>query len=479
MPCGPKRPIRQPQRRRTNEQTNDSGLQLFSRTPIFTDAVVDPLDSRYFWFFLATMPQVFNYTELFPSIVSDIFSQTLDNVCVKYSVLSISSMIADFRLQRSLERFEVHYIVSLRKIQEAINKNELDQGLAIAVFLITWIDAVRARMSSCRKHLHGLSLIIQQLQPCVRNPMGGSVTSPFLMLIWRLAIRLDCQMSFHSQREPVLQMAGGAEDFHRRWITKITTAGDATEWALSAFALDTIVQKTLIYGIQVYRLRRASASVGNSQSPELTQRKIRSLVGILRSELNLWRERPIIQHTLRCEELAAEISSLTVEISNYTTSSNPVVETINVGNTLTVSDSNDEFRFLHYPKLHIQNSLFINLLITWRAISILISLIEQPRIGWKTCPARFRYAVEICRSVAALGEDRGRTGSYKHFPIFLTLVAFGSDSPNEWQWVFNKAKELGVRFPFSRSGYAVFERLWRSDGDFWEEMAKTNPVTNI
>ena len=478
MLCGVKLPVHQPHRRRVKPRKNslDSALRMFYKTPTFTDAVVDPLDSRYFWFFLASMHQVFNYTELFPTVVSDIFSRTLDNVCVKYSVLSISSIIADFRLKRSLERFEINYIVSLRKIQDTIDRNELDEGLAIAVFIIAWIDAVRARMSSCRKHLHGLSLILQQVQPTCHNPMGRPVSSPFLMLIWRLAVRLDCAMSFYSVQEPVLQMIGGAEDFHRQWVTKVTAAGDATDWALAAFALDSIVQKALTYGVQIYRLRKTAESSGNSQSQELN-RKIQSLLGILRVEINLWRERAIVQHALRSEELAAAVNSPTNLTSiNSTTSSTPLSGSISPSESLSVTDSTE--LFLHYPRLHILNSLFANLLITWRAVSILISLIERPRIGWKTCPMRFRYAVEICRSLAALGEDRGRTGSYKHFPLFMILVAFGSDSPLEWKWAFDRAKQLGISFPFSKDGYTVFERLWKSDGDYWDEMVGTNQVTD-
>ena len=478
MICGPKLPVHHSHRRRIKAPTKhiDPALRIFYKTPTFTDAVVDPLDSRYFWFFLASMNQIFNYTELFPSIVSDIFSRTLDNVCVKYSVLSISSIIADFRLRRSLERFEVNYIVSLRKIQECIDRNELDEGLAIGVFLIAWIDAVRARMSSCRKHLHGLSLILQQVEPTCRNPSNGrSVTSPFLMLIWRLSVRLDCAVSFYSLQEPVLQMAAGAEDFHRQWVSKVTAAGDATDWALAAFALDSCYQRTLTYGIQVYKLRNAAESSGNSESPEL-QRKIKSLLGILRVEVNMWRERPIVQHALRSEELAEAVHSPTTPATS-TTSPTPLSESICPSEPISGADSDDQF--LHYPRMHILNSLFASLLISWRGISILVSLIDQPRIGWRTCPMRFRYAVEICRSLAALGEDRGRTGSYKYFPIFMILVAFGSDSPTEWKWAYDKAKELGVSFPFSRDGYVVFEQLWKSDGNYWEEMAKTNEVTDI
>jgi hypothetical protein len=110
-----------------------------------TEAVVDPLDSRYFSFFLTSVPEMLVYSNLFPSLVGDIFCGGVQHTCVSRSILSTASMIADHRLQRPMDRCKVQYITTIQLIQSAIREERVDESLAIAVFLIAWGDAISSR----------------------------------------------------------------------------------------------------------------------------------------------------------------------------------------------------------------------------------------------------------------------------------------------------------------------------------------------
>src|SRR5436190_795374 len=145
-------------------------VSRISRTPIAGEDMINPLDSRYFHFFLSSMAYILPYTSIFPSIIIDVFARSVPHITLRHSVLSISSMIADYRLQRSMDRFHIQYITSLRKIQNAIQQLSLDEGTTIAVFLILWIDVVRAELRPSRKHLLGLFLLLQELQKKYRRP---------------------------------------------------------------------------------------------------------------------------------------------------------------------------------------------------------------------------------------------------------------------------------------------------------------------
>src|SRR6202035_116060 len=101
--------------------------------PIFTTPVaqgqpVNPIDDRYFYFFLDSMPYILPYTRLFPSVVNDIFARSVMHITLRHSVLSISSMVADYRLRRGMDRFHNQYIISLRMIQNSIQEMDVDEG---------------------------------------------------------------------------------------------------------------------------------------------------------------------------------------------------------------------------------------------------------------------------------------------------------------------------------------------------------------
>src|SRR6202035_2211704 len=106
---------------------------------VSSDETVDSLDSRYFYFFLSAMPHILVYANLFPKIITDIFSRSIPHRCLRQSVLSISSWVADHRLSRPSYRFQVQYISTLQSIQKSLEKMDIDEGTAIAVFLLLYI----------------------------------------------------------------------------------------------------------------------------------------------------------------------------------------------------------------------------------------------------------------------------------------------------------------------------------------------------
>src|SRR6202035_3734884 len=104
------------------------------------------------------------YTTLFPTVLSDIFSRAVDHLCVRQSILSIASHISDHRFKRPPERSQKHYKTSLQIIQKAIQQLQVDEGLAIAVFITAWTENLRGNHEASRNHLRGLKMILDRLQ---------------------------------------------------------------------------------------------------------------------------------------------------------------------------------------------------------------------------------------------------------------------------------------------------------------------------
>ena len=78
--------------------------------------------------------------------------------------------------------------------------------------------------------------------------------------------------------------------------------------------------------------------------------------------------------------------------------------------------------FLDYEPLRIHNPFYCNLRNAWRALNIYTSLILDPRIGpVGASGTRFGHAVEICRTLAALG--RWDTSYCEFGKLWVILLA--------------------------------------------------------
>lgn len=109
-----------------------------------------------------------------------------------------------------------------------------------------------------------------------------------------------------------------------------------------------------------------------------------------------------------------------------------------------------------------------------RALLIYLSFIIDPSIGSDSSTQRHEHAVDIFRTLVALGRDQSHAMSSKTWVIFLAGVAFGgaSRSSQERQWVSEKFAEVAAMFPVMKKACLAYERLLDAHGNFWEEMEK-------
>jgi len=414
---------------------------LVTRTPKSSDDIVHPLDSHYFAFFLQSMVRVVTYANLFPSIIADIFSRCILHKTLRHSILSLSSWIVDFRLHRSMDRFQLQYIATLQNIQASICSSQIDEGTAISVFLIVQIDMMRSDHWAARKHFRGFYLIVQNL-------LANSNLSPLLLATWRLAIRLDWTIALYLAEAPVFPASPrGQEALQRQWITSLGYTGDTVEWAIAAFAVDDLMNRACHYAIQARELRKFS-----DPAVEIA---VKGLVTNLVEEYGDWHHLPIIREAQFTEETAQFVPFLPEK--------NPVVPIQ---------------QFLDHPPLRIINIFYANLLNAMRAISIYISLILNPSIGPVGAPQRFAMAVEMCRTLAAMEGNTVIPATSRIWTIFLIGVAFGGTkrSPKEAVWLKEKMQEIRKVFPISQTSMTIYESVYDAEGDFWEEVTRVKRI---
>jgi len=334
-----------------------------------------------------------------------------------------------------MDRFQAQYITSLSLIRAALAEDKIDESLAIGVFLVTWIDAVRGKLDTTRKHLSGLRLILQTI-------LKTQKMSGILMQISWICIRFDWFASLYLVERPVFPMVPYvSEEVQRRWVGRAVLS-EEMEWALAAFTLENLIHKACHYAAMIYSLR-CDPDAKVSQVVD----KVEQVVEILETESRNWINRPILQEAAQTQLTAQSIHP------SFTHPSAP--------------------QFLSFPPLPVINTFYANLLNSWRGLQIYISLIHSPQIG-PAMPSRLTHAVEICRSWTALGNDITQSEASRVWIMFLVGVAFGGRkrSGEMGAWIRARVEETSTRLPILRRAVEVYGELWEVEGDFWNELEK-------
>lgn len=335
-----------------------------------------------------------------------------------------------------MDRFYYQYITSLSLIRNSLAENKIDESLAIAVFLVAWIDVVRGKLDTTRKHLTGLRLIIQTILK-TRKKLTG-----ILLQIWWISIKFDWSASLYLVEQPIFPIVPDtADEVLRKWIGSAVLS-EETEWALAAFTLENLMHKACHYASMIHSMRcDPDIKVGQ------VLKKVNQVVEILETESRNWVNRPIIQAAAQQELTARSLHP------SFTHDSEPS-------------------QFLSFPPLQILNVFYANLLNSWRGLQIYVSLIRVPEIG-PSPPRRLTHAIEICRTWCSLGDDKTASEAGKVWIMFLVGVAFGRKRSGEMGgWIKERLEETSKRLPILRKGVDIYGELWEVEGDFWNELEK-------
>jgi hypothetical protein len=379
----------------------------------------DPEDTHYMDYFLTKVKVVLPYFEIFPTMVTDIFTRATTDRGLFHTVLSVSHLIADSRLHRSLLPAFHHQTQALALLQQSISATDITEALATSVAMLAWLNMSQCNRPALSQHLHGLYLIFQEIRSQCQTP------SPLLMQIWRFSLRLDfLATTLFFPRVPLFSPVPMNEDhFHRSWILDSTPTERDTEWTLASFALDNLMHRACHISMKAWDLRRNYPQICNAQIYTWTQ--------MLLYEHSQWLTRDIVVQAADQER-------------KFNESPPPPPEDFTPWGSAFVED----------PPLRIHDKFYGNLLNAWRGVYIFIDLIMFPEIGpIKFGSKRHRYAVDICRTYASLGKD-DMFPIGKVLSVFLAGVALGGKrrSPKEVGWLYDcMIGALQEYFPLNRT----------------------------
>lgn len=380
------------------------------KQPRWLDQEVDPRDGKYFHFFLDHMDVVLAYSELFPRAISEIFARTTRSKALRHAVLCLSSLFVDQYLNRGLTRTLLHKQKTFASLQECLSEDQIDEELAIAIFLVLLMDVFQGK-AVAHAHLQGLYLVLKRLHvdESADAPQYWSKVSPVLMLLWRIAIRLDSPVATIHDVLPVFPpLPASHNKHHRSWAVTLAKDGRCLDWAVAEFALDSCYQRANHYARQVGGLRASDEYFNDPIMRAATEGSYKERISELRQELREWYQQPAILYALHFESIAQQKGALP--------------------NTPT---------FLHYPALAIYDRRFICMLNHWRALNLFISFIAMPIALRRHTQSDLLRAIEYCRTHAALEiPPQGKQYVEGFFGLLTTGHTFrgGSIFQKEFEW---------------------------------------------
>jgi hypothetical protein len=394
-------------------------------------------------FFLREIPKLLPFTELFSTAGSEIWAMSLTHAPLTQSILALSAGISQQSTGMPSATVYTYVEKALSRIQESLAMEAVDEGLIAAVFLLAFQSILTGDHKSARRHLQGMLQIFQ-----IYQARGSCQTTrnaehfPIVMLIYRMAIRMECYVSFYNsgQGPPVFPpLSQSMETTHTPWISEVIdkTIPNNVEWALASFALDDLMNRAGHFYHQF--------ADGNNETKVF---HFQQLV----EEHKSWTRRPIVHQAILTSIPPSAKSTINPHLMQAPKSGT----------------------FLHYPPAIICDSRLGCLLLRHLTIGIYISLISDTRPG-PISSERVQFAIDICRYFVALYVDRPgsvKTLSARASANCMALVAAGlvfrpDTYPNEFDFCVRTLSNIANNTGF----VALFEVIEVLKG-IWKDKEK-------
>ena len=382
---------------------------------------------------------------LFPKGTNEIFARTLTSAPLRHAVLAISSARVDTTLKRPLTRALIHKQDALKYLQQGLSTKQIDEDIAIAIFLMLFMDTFTGK-DIAQAHLRGLSLVLRELNvdSSMTSPLYWDRISPIVLLIWRIAFRVDALLATLQDTSPIFPPFPSEYNLlQRNWALRLAKDRRSADWGVASFALDTMFQRAnyLRWFANVHGTdENLYDAVSRARFEAIIQEKIDALC----KEHAAWLEQPAISMAIQFEEMGRE----------------------------TDLPSNAS-QFLDYPPRIIHDRKFNLILNEWRGQYLFFQLVLVPISMRRHSRTVIHHAIEICRTHAAIELEPSSRDWVGEFLAVLTAgYAFigGNKFQKEFDWVYREInRAAGLNNPLLSKfqyfvdkvrGYAYVAPVW-------------------
>src|SRR5271170_7679883 len=358
------------------------------------DLEIMPDDSKYLTYFVTEVPDLLGSDRFFPSAITTIFKQSINQPVLRHSILAVSSWMTDNR-QGRLPLYTLRHLERiLPGIQKAIMDLNINTGHIVSVSFLSWLSLMTGDLNTTHRHLKGLFLM--HLETRHLNIVGEPYDNPnpLIMFLYRMSIKIDNTLAYRNYplAYPVMN---NHDRSHRQWLAYYLSKEVDVEHCLATFRLDDFTNQICHLHLQARELRKQNES-NESQIHD----RAKTIAVEHAAWLNLALVRP-------------HIPAVDEEFSFTNQSPTP-----------------DDAQFLHYPPYEIKDPMVGQMLMIHASLGIHLSIVVTGKLG-PYPRIRYESAVQVCRIYAALGSSRPtieKTGQSRMInALWLAGLVLGRD----------------------------------------------------
>ena len=358
------------------------------------DLEIMPDDSKYLTYFVTEVPDILGSDRFFPSAITTIFKQSINQPVLRHSILAVSSWMTDNR-QGRLPLYTLRHLERiLPGIQKAIMDLNINTGHIVSVSFLSWLSLMTGDLYTTHRHLKGLFLMYLETrhlnivgEPC-DNP------NPLIMFLYRMSIKIDNTLAYRNYplAYPVMT---NHDRSHRQWLAYYLSKEIDIEHCLATFRLDDFTNQICHLHLQARELRKQNES---------NESQIHDRAKTIAVEHNAWLNLPVVRPHIHAVEGVFPVTNQ--------------------------SPTPEDAQFLHYPPYEIKDAMFGQMLMIHASLGIHLSIVITGKLG-PYPRTRYEYAVQVCRIYAALGSSRStieKTGQSRMInSLWLAGLVLGKD----------------------------------------------------
>jgi hypothetical protein len=329
------------------------------------DMEVLPEDSKYFMYFVTEVPDILGSERYFPSAITTIFKQSVNQPVLRHSILAVSSWMVDNQQGNTPPYTLNHLRKILPGVQKAIIESNITEAHILSVSFLAWLSLMTGDLCTTHHRLKGLFLMFLQARHLTVSGEPRNNPDPIMMFLYRLSIKIDNTLAYRNfpQAYPPIT---NHDRYHLQWLPHFIQDQKDIDDCLASFKLDDFTNRVCHLHHQARRLPIRNGSI---------ESEIQDRAKSIALEHAAWSSLPNVKsHTLVEEIFPVFAGPQDVEAH----------------------------QFLHYPAYRIIDSNFAQMMLIHASLGIHLSIVITNKLG-PYPHNRYEFAVQVCRLYAALG----------------------------------------------------------------------------
>jgi hypothetical protein len=423
-----------------------------------------PMDDNLAYFLSNRMDAFIGFQHCFSSAYKSLYLLSANTPVLRHTLFAFVKFLNEQDRQKQSELCNMHLAKAIPQLQHALIYLTFDETHILSIPLLAYLAFWSRSPETAKSHITGFYKMCIHAGYLEQDKFGKvSVTDKMpslVLLMWRLAVRLDHYFGFLSPEQETIPLIKSTADSNRRYISEFIDPS-AAQWTDCLVLTDELED---LRNMAVHFNRRANAIRASS---DYTPEQARNYI-----------DRAANKFIRRIEAVQGNIISAA---NDYNKKYNPTFEAV----WYMTLDPFPSSRFLHYvPMFKSIHHRFIEAIVINQTTLIHTTMTMYPHTGPQPLD-RLQAAIEICCAFATLKErmpfalaGRGKLLEALMFAGYtfcslehsLGMSSLLAKTNEEFQWVQTR---LAEEAEFGHAGASKMSRIlevaWeKQEGTCWD-----------